>query len=136
MYTMTRRGILAACVSASLAIGALPGPASAQTPVTVVVPNPSAITFMPMWAALGEGYFAEEGLDITVEAVDGSSSVLQVHVVRTGPDRRPRTGAGARGPRPRRRRGVPLQPLPEERLRPDGEGGFRRSSRPRTSRAR
>ena len=78
MYTITRRDILAACVSAGLAIAALPGPASAQTPVTVVVPNPSAITFMPMWAALGEGYFAEEGLDITVQAVDGSSSVLQV----------------------------------------------------------
>ena len=31
-----------------------------------------------MWAAIGEGYFEEEGLDITIETVDGSSSVLQV----------------------------------------------------------
>ena len=52
-------------------------PASAQTDITVAVPNPSAITWAPMWAAIGEGYFAEEGLNIDVQAVDGSSQVLQ-----------------------------------------------------------
>jgi NitT/TauT family transport system substrate-binding protein len=52
--------------------------ASAQTtPVTVVVPNPSAITFMPLHVAIGEGYFEEEGLELTVEAVNGSAAVLQ-----------------------------------------------------------
>lgn len=52
-------------------------PASAQTDITVAVPNPSAITWAPMWAAIGEGYFAEEGLNLDVQAVDGSSQVLQ-----------------------------------------------------------
>lgn len=53
------------------------GAAVAQTQITVAVPNPSAITWAPMWAAIGEGYFEEEGLTLQVEAVDGSSSVLQ-----------------------------------------------------------
>ncbi len=51
--------------------------AQAQTAVTVAVPNPSAITWAPMWAAIGEGYFEEEGLELDVQAVDGSSQVLQ-----------------------------------------------------------
>jgi NitT/TauT family transport system substrate-binding protein len=45
--------------------------------ITVVVPNPSAITWMPLWVAIGEGYFEDEGLAVNVEAVDGSSQVLQ-----------------------------------------------------------
>ncbi|MBF9030127.1 ABC transporter substrate-binding protein [Rhodobacterales bacterium HKCCE3408] len=52
-------------------------PAVAQTEITVAVPNPSAITWAPMWAAIGEGYFEEEGLSVEVQAVDGSSQVLQ-----------------------------------------------------------
>jgi NitT/TauT family transport system substrate-binding protein len=52
-------------------------PAAAQTDITVAVPNPSAITWAPMWAAIGEGYFEEEGLNVDVQAVDGSSQVLQ-----------------------------------------------------------
>ncbi|PWR01144.1 ABC transporter substrate-binding protein [Meridianimarinicoccus roseus] len=51
--------------------------ALAQTNITVAVPNPSAITWAPMWAAIGEGYFEDEGLILDVQAVDGSSSVLQ-----------------------------------------------------------
>jgi NitT/TauT family transport system substrate-binding protein len=66
----------AAAVSAVSAIG-LAAPATAQTDITVAVPNPSAITWAPMWAAIGEGYFAEEGLNVDVQAVDGSSQVLQ-----------------------------------------------------------
>jgi NitT/TauT family transport system substrate-binding protein len=77
MTATTRRVALALCAALAAAAG-LAGAGQAQTPVTVVVPNPSAITFMPMWAAIGEGYFEEEGLDITIETVDGSSSVLQV----------------------------------------------------------
>jgi NitT/TauT family transport system substrate-binding protein len=57
------------------AIGA--ATAVAQTNITVAVPNPSAITWAPMWAAIGEGYFEDEGLILDVQAVDGSSSVLQ-----------------------------------------------------------
>ncbi|SEM70141.1 ABC transporter substrate-binding protein [Palleronia pelagia] len=51
--------------------------AMAQTDVTVAVPNPSAILWGPIWAAAGEGYFEEEGLSVDVQAVDGSSAVLQ-----------------------------------------------------------
>lgn len=64
---------------AAVAFGSLFAYAAAAqtTPITVVVPNPSAITFLPLHVAIGEGYFEEEGLDVTVEAVNGSASVLQ-----------------------------------------------------------
>jgi NitT/TauT family transport system substrate-binding protein len=45
--------------------------------ITVVIPNPSAINVFPMWVAIGEGYFEDEGLAVNVEAVDGSAAVLQ-----------------------------------------------------------
>lgn len=61
----------------SLGLAAGMTAAVAQTQITVAVPNPSAITWAPMWAAIGEGYFADEGLELQVEAVDGSSQVLQ-----------------------------------------------------------
>ncbi|MBL3575548.1 ABC transporter substrate-binding protein [Rhodovulum sulfidophilum] len=48
--------------------------------VTVVVPNPSAILYMPIAVAMGEGYFEAEGLDVEVEAVNGSGAVLQALV--------------------------------------------------------
>ena len=51
--------------------------AQAAEEITVVIPNPSAINVFPMWVAIGEGYFEEEGLTINVEAVDGSAPVLQ-----------------------------------------------------------
>lgn len=51
--------------------------AVAKTKITLAVPNPSAITWMPLWVAIGQGFFAKEGIEITVEAVDGSSQVLQ-----------------------------------------------------------
>ena len=69
-------GLLAAGGAASLAIGA-PSILRAQTAVTFAVPNPSALTWLPYWVAVGEGYFAEEGLDLRLEAIDGSSAVLQ-----------------------------------------------------------
>ena len=48
--------------------------------VTFVVPNPSAILYMPVAVALGEGYFEDEGLDVEVEDVNGSGAVLQARV--------------------------------------------------------
>ena len=51
--------------------------ASSHTKITVAVPHPSAIIWIPLHVAIGEGYFKDEGLDVTVEAVDGSSQVLQ-----------------------------------------------------------
>lgn len=52
-------------------------PAAPLTDITVVLPNPSAVNFFPIYTAIGEGYFAAEGLRVQVEAVDGSSQVLQ-----------------------------------------------------------
>jgi NitT/TauT family transport system substrate-binding protein len=45
--------------------------------ITVLLPNPSAVNVFNLCAAIGEGYLAEEGIEVTVEAVDGSGAVLQ-----------------------------------------------------------
>lgn len=47
------------------------------TKVTFVQPSPSAINSFNVFVAIGEGYFAEEGLDVSVEAINGSGPVLQ-----------------------------------------------------------
>ncbi len=66
---------------ASTLVAALPfvAPAHAQDlrEITFAQPSPSAINSFPVFVAIGEGYFEEEGLDVTVEAVNGSASVLQ-----------------------------------------------------------
>jgi NitT/TauT family transport system substrate-binding protein len=71
-------------ITATAAIVALlaTGPATAEdrpTPraITVVLANPSAINITPVWTAIGEGYFADEGLEVTIQAVNGSAAVLQ-----------------------------------------------------------
>ncbi len=93
-------GLLAAGGAATFALGT-PSLLRAQTAVTFAVPNPSALTWLPYWVAVGEGYFADEGLDLRLEAVDGSSSVLQAmsagqaHIGAPGPG--PTLGARARG---------------------------------------
>ena len=59
--------------------------------ITVVQPSPSAINSFPVFVAIGEGYFEEEGLKVTVEAINGSGAVLQAlsagqaHFGRPGP---------------------------------------------------
>lgn len=75
---LTRRsfGLLTAGGAAGLMLGA-PAIVRAQMAVTFAVPNPSALTWLPYWVAVGEGYFGEEGLDLRLEAIDGSSAVLQ-----------------------------------------------------------
>lgn len=45
--------------------------------ITFVQPSPSAINSFPVFVAIGEGYFKEEGLNVTVEAINGSGAVLQ-----------------------------------------------------------
>ena len=45
--------------------------------ITFVQPSPSAINSFPVFVAIGEGYFEEEGLEVTVEAINGSGAVLQ-----------------------------------------------------------
>ncbi len=49
----------------------------AMKDITFVHPNPSAINSFQVFVAIGEGYFKDEGLNVRVEAVDGSASVLQ-----------------------------------------------------------
>ena len=70
--------------SAAVLLLAAVAPASAQDgaleDITLVLANPSAINILPVWTAIGEGYFAEEVLAVTVEAVNGSASVLQAVV--------------------------------------------------------
>jgi NitT/TauT family transport system substrate-binding protein len=51
--------------------------AQAAEEITVAIPNPSAINVFPLWVAIGEGFFEDEGLTLNVEAVDGSAPVLQ-----------------------------------------------------------
>jgi NitT/TauT family transport system substrate-binding protein len=99
---ITRRkfGKLAAAGAAATIVGA-PAIVRAQTAITFAVPNPSALTWLPYWVAVGEGYFEEEGLTSTLEAIDGSSAVLQAmsagqaQIGAPGPG--PTLGARARG---------------------------------------
>jgi NitT/TauT family transport system substrate-binding protein len=98
--TRRRFGLLAAGGAAGLTL-ASPAILRAQTAVTFAVPNPSALTWLPYWVAVGEGYFAEEGFDMRLEAIDGSSAVLQAmtagqaQIGAPGPG--PTLGAKARG---------------------------------------
>jgi len=99
---MSRRqfGALSLGGMSAVAIGA-PAIVRAQTAITFVVPNPSALTWLPYWVAVGEGYFGEEGYEPTLEAIDGSSAVLQAmtagqaQIGAPGPG--PTLGASARG---------------------------------------
>ena len=83
-------------LAAGVLMLAAPIPAAAQEgdlrEITVVLANPSAINVTPVWTAIGEGYFAEEGLHVTIEAVNGSAAVLQT--VAAGQAEIGRPGAG------------------------------------------
>ena len=46
------------------------------TAVSLVVPNPSVIAMYPFFVAQDQGYFEEEGLDVTINAVDGTGPSL------------------------------------------------------------
>jgi NitT/TauT family transport system substrate-binding protein len=78
MYNSSRkRAVLAAFAVLALAPLGAPQVAAQEKEITVIVPNPSALNVWPVHTAIGEGYMAEEGLKVNVEAVDGSSAVLQ-----------------------------------------------------------
>lgn len=66
-------------LSAITATGILGTMAFAQDmrDITFVQPSPSAINSFPVFVAISEGYFEEEGLNVTVEAINGSAAVLQ-----------------------------------------------------------
>ena len=100
---MIRRVFLRAALTAVLPLAFFTGATQAQEmrDITFVQPSPSAINSFPVFVAIGEGYFKEEGLNVTVEAINGSSAVLQAlsagqaHFGRPGPG--PVLGARSRG---------------------------------------
>jgi NitT/TauT family transport system substrate-binding protein len=47
------------------------------TEVTVLAPNPSAVIWYNLCSAINQGFFAEQGIDASFEAVDGSGATLQ-----------------------------------------------------------
>lgn len=51
--------------------------AAEPTDVTVLLPNPSAVIWFNLCSAIYQGFMAEEGLEVSVEALDGSGPVLQ-----------------------------------------------------------
>ncbi len=75
MPTLDRRAAVAGI--ALLALAAAPAAAQDLREITFVQPSPSAINSFPIYVAIGEGNFADEGLDVAVESVNGSSAVLQ-----------------------------------------------------------
>ncbi|MEL6264042.1 MAG: ABC transporter substrate-binding protein [Pseudomonadota bacterium] len=78
-------------VGATVALAATQLSAQELREITFVQPSPSAINSFPVFVAIGEGYFEEEGLKVTVEAINGSGAVLQAlsagqaHFGRPGP---------------------------------------------------
>ncbi|MDV7143449.1 ABC transporter substrate-binding protein [Tropicimonas sp. TH_r6] len=74
-----RRAFTASVLAAIPAAGLMGTVAFAQDmrEITFVQPSPSAINSFPVFVAIGEGYFEEEGLKVTVEAINGSGAVLQ-----------------------------------------------------------
>jgi len=75
MLNLDRRA--AAAGLALLALAAAPAAAQDLRDITFVQPSPSAINSFPIYVAIGEGYFADEGLNVSVESVNGSAAVLQ-----------------------------------------------------------
>jgi len=48
-----------------------------MTEVVVLAPNPSAVIWFQLCSAIGQGFLADEGIEASFEAVDGSGAVLQ-----------------------------------------------------------
>ncbi|MEM9247549.1 MAG: ABC transporter substrate-binding protein [Pseudomonadota bacterium] len=95
------QGLRTAAAAAALALTAGGAVAQDLRDITFVQPSPSAINSFPVFVAIGEGFFEEEGLNVTVEAINGSGAVLQAlsagqaHFGRPGPG--PLIAARARG---------------------------------------
>ncbi|WP_210257111.1 ABC transporter substrate-binding protein [Devosia sp. MC1541] len=62
---------------AASAIAIMSSQAAFAGDITVAVPNPSAVLLLPIIAAQGEGYFEAEGVNVTIEALNGSGAVIQ-----------------------------------------------------------
>lgn len=66
-----------ACATALLSLASTAAWSQEAASLTFAIPNPSAINVIPVAVAIGEGYFKQEGLDVSVEALNGSGAVLQ-----------------------------------------------------------
>ncbi|MBF52587.1 MAG: ABC transporter substrate-binding protein [Confluentimicrobium sp.] len=75
----TRRQMLTTGVAA-ISMMAMSFAAHAQdlTKVTLAIPSPSGLGYFALYNAIGEGYMAEEGIEVEVQSVNGSAQVLQV----------------------------------------------------------
>lgn len=74
-------GVLAATAGGGLGAHAQGTGPSAQgdelIELTATIPFPSGAVFYPLFVAEDRGYFAEEGLTVSVEALDGSGAIMQ-----------------------------------------------------------
>ena len=78
IVAITRRTLMLSAVGIALALpGTLGVQAQELRQVTYVQPSPSAVNSFPVFVAIGEGYFEEEGLEVQAEAVNGSGAILQ-----------------------------------------------------------
>src|SRR5262249_55142892 len=72
-----RRGIMKAIqaiVVAALAALAAPSLAQAETTLNVGVVS-RTVFYLPVWTAIAQGFFKQEGLDVHIEADDGSDKI-------------------------------------------------------------
>jgi NitT/TauT family transport system substrate-binding protein len=65
---------LAAVTAAAPAVNAQE---TALTPVLFVLPGTTCLGNFPLFAAQEQGYFADEGLEVQIESLNGSASVIQ-----------------------------------------------------------
>src|SRR3989440_5742264 len=72
-----RRKILAAVLLASFALGALAQSAPPLKKFRVLLPFRDGITFFPLSTANQLGYMKDEGIDLDLQVVNGSSAVVQ-----------------------------------------------------------
>lgn len=76
--TISKRSFCLSAAAGALLLVAGNVSAPAQTRnVTFVQPSPSAINSFPIYVAMGEGFFKDEGLEMRVESVNGSGAVIQ-----------------------------------------------------------
>ncbi|MCA3160486.1 MAG: ABC transporter substrate-binding protein [Burkholderiales bacterium] len=77
-FIIGRRELMLGTLAAAgtFTLGGHPVQAQVQN-VTVVQPSASAINSFPIYVAIGEGYFREEGINLRVESLNGSGPVLQ-----------------------------------------------------------
>ena len=73
----TTEGATTTATAATTTTAAPTTTAAALTDVILLIPNPSAVIWYNACAAIGQGFFEEEGLSVRTEALDGSGAVLQ-----------------------------------------------------------